>query len=109
MALTHANHGQLIDLKPLADGSADSPSTSLIKTEQLQLMPVVLRSGQRLPEHKVAGEISIQCLAGHVRLVLPGQQMPLAAGQLVVLRGSEPHALLAEADSSLLVTLVLRH
>ena len=35
--------------------------------------------------------------------------MPLAAGQLVVLRGSEPHALLAEADSSLLVTLVLRH
>jgi len=109
MALTHANHGQLIDLKTLADGSTDSPSTSLIKTEQLQLMHVVLHSGQRLPEHKVAGEISIQCLAGRVQLVLPGQRLPIAAGQLIVLRGGEPHALVAEQDSCLLVTLVLRH
>ncbi|QPF72824.1 cupin [Roseateles sp. DAIF2] len=109
MALTHANHGQLIDLKPLADGSTDSPSTSLIKTDQLQLLHVVLHAGQRLPEHKVAGELSLQCLAGRVRLIMPGTELPLAAGQLTVLRGGEPHAVLAEQDSCLLLTLILRH
>lgn len=109
MALTHANYGQLIDLKPLADGSTDSPSTSLIKTEQMQLMHVVLHAGQKLPEHKVAGEISIQCLAGRVRLSMPGIAMPLAAGQLIVLRGGELHAVEAEQDACLLVTLLLRH
>jgi quercetin dioxygenase-like cupin family protein len=109
MALIHANHGQLIDLKPLADERTDSPSTSLIKTGQLQLLHVVLHAGQQLPEHKVAGEISIQCLAGRVQLRTPGITMPLAAGQLTVLRGGEPHAVLAEQDSCLLVTLVLKH
>lgn len=107
MALTHARHAQLIDLAPLADGSTDSPSTSLIKTEQLQLLHMVLHAGQCLPEHKVAGELLLQCLAGRVRLSLPGIEMPLAAGQLTVLRGGEPHALLAEQDSCLLLTLVL--
>lgn len=107
MALTHAQYGQLIDLKPLADGATDSPSTSLIKTEQLQLMHMVLHAGQTLPEHKVAGELSLQCLAGRVRLRTPGHELPLAAGQLIVLRGGEPHALVAELDSCLLLTLLL--
>jgi quercetin dioxygenase-like cupin family protein len=109
MALPHANYKQLIDLKPLAGDGTDSPSTSLIKTGQLQLLHVVLHAGQQLPEHRVAGEISLQCLAGRVQLRTPGITMPLAAGQLTVLRGGEPHAVVAEQDSCLLVTLVLKH
>lgn len=109
MALEHAHIGQLIDLKPLAEGDTDSPSTSLIKTEQLQLLHVVLRAGQRLPEHKVSGELCVQCLAGRVRLVMPGTELPLAAGQLTVLGGGELHAVLAEQDSCLLLTLILVH
>lgn len=108
MALTHANPGQLIDLVPLADGKTDSPSTSLIKTEQLQLLHMVMHAGQSLPEHQVAGELILQCLAGRVRLRTPGQQMPLSAGQLVLLRGGEKHAVEAELDSCLLLTLALR-
>ncbi|MDN3546066.1 MAG: AraC family ligand binding domain-containing protein [Roseateles asaccharophilus] len=107
MALTHAKHGQLIDLAPLADGSTDSPSTSLIKTEQLQLIHMVLHAGQRMPQHKVAGELVLQCLAGRVRLQMPGTEQPLAAGQLTVLRAGEPHAVLAEQDSCVLLTLLL--
>jgi quercetin dioxygenase-like cupin family protein len=109
MALTHAKPGQLIDLKPLADGHTDSPSTSLIKTEQLQLIHLVLHAGQKLAEHKVAGELVVQCLDGRVELVLPGQRQPLAAGQLTVLPGGAPHAVEAVQDSCLLLTLMLRH
>lgn len=108
MALTHANYDQLIDLKPLA-GDTDSPSMSLIKTEQLQLQHIVLHAGQQLPEHKVAGESTIQCLSGRVSLRTPGYAIPLSAGQLIVLKGGETHALVAEQDACLLVTLLLRH
>ncbi|MDN3922804.1 cupin [Roseateles violae] len=109
MAIPHANHGQLIDLKPLSESGGEGQSTSLIKTDQLQLLHIVLRQGQQLHEHKVAGELSIQCLAGRVRLDLPGRQIPLSAGQLTLLHGGEPHALVAELDSSLLLTLALQH
>ncbi|MET0520233.1 MAG: hypothetical protein ABW005_15535 [Burkholderiaceae bacterium] len=107
MALSHANYTQLIDLGPLADGGTDSPSTSLIKTEHMQLLHLVLHRGQSLPQHKLAGELSLQCLAGRVRLSTPGLELPLSAGQLIVLRGGEPHTLLAEQDSCLLLTLLL--
>lgn len=109
MALQHAHHAQLIDLTPLADQHTDSPSTSLIKTAQLQLLHVVLHAGQKLPEHKVAGELCVQCLAGRVLLRMPGLELPLSAGQLTVLEGGAAHALLAELDSCLLLTLVLKH
>lgn len=108
MALPHANHGQLIDLNPLSHYSGDSQSTSLIKTDQLQLLHILLRAGQQLPEHKLAGELSIQCLAGRVRLDMHGNHLPLCAGQLTLLHGGETHAVVAELDSSLLLTLALR-
>ena len=108
MAIQHANHGQVIDLKPLSEYSGDHPSTSLIKTDQLQLLHIVLRAGHQLHEHKIAGEVSIQCLAGRVRVDMPGTHLPLSAGQLTVLHGGESHAVVAELDSSLLLTLVLK-
>jgi quercetin dioxygenase-like cupin family protein len=107
MALQHANHGQLIDLKTLAEYSPDSPSTSLIKADQLQLLHLVLPKGQHMHEHKLAGELSIQCLAGRIRLDMHGTHLPLSAGQMTLLRGGEAHAVVAELDSSLLLTLVL--
>lgn len=106
MAIQHASLGQLIDLKALTEYSADSPSTSLIKADQLQLLHLLLPAGHSLSEHKLAGELSIQCLAGRVRLDMHGTHLPLSAGQLTVLRASEAHAVVAELDSSLLLTLV---
>ena len=60
MALPHAQPFDRIDLHPLGDGLAQTPSTSLIKSHSLQLMRVVLRAGERLPEHHVRGEITLQ-------------------------------------------------
>ena len=106
MALPHANPGQLIDLHALADYEPEAQSSSLIKAEQLQLLHLLLRAGQRLPEHKLAGELSVLCLAGRVRLELPGTQTPLAAGQITLLAAGQAHAVVAELDSSLLLTVV---
>jgi len=108
MALEHAQTFEAIDLHPLADRLADARSSSLIKSNQLQLMRVVLRAGERLPEHHVRGEITLQCLEGRAAVQTPGHHVELGAGQLVLLPAGEPHAVHALLDTSLLVTVSLQ-
>jgi quercetin dioxygenase-like cupin family protein len=107
MALSHAHPLDTIDVRPLGDSLAATPSTSLIKTESLQLMRVVLRRGETFAEHRVPGEITIHCLEGEAALSTPTRECLLTAGQLVLLAGGEPHGLRAITDASLLVTLRL--
>jgi quercetin dioxygenase-like cupin family protein len=108
MALKHAQPFEAIDLQPLGERLAASVSTSLIKSQSLQLMRVVLRAGEGLPEHHVHGEITLQCLEGRAAVLTPGRRSELAAGQVVLLPAGEPHAVQAITDASLLVTVSLR-
>ena len=107
MALPHAQPFDRIDLHPLGDGLAQTPSTSLIKSHSLQLMRVVLRAGERLPQHHVRGEITLQCLEGRTELLTPGRKVVLSAGEVVLLPAGEPHALHALSDTSCLGTVSL--
>jgi quercetin dioxygenase-like cupin family protein len=107
MALPHAQARDVIDLQPLGEAVAQTPSTSLIKTAQLQLMRVVLRAGQSLPEHRVPGEITLHGLEGEAVVTTAEGDRVLKAQQLVLLPGGEPHAVHARSDCSLLVTVRL--
>ncbi len=80
MALPHAQPLDTIDLRPLAESLAATPSSSLIKTRSLQLMRVVLRRGETLPEHQVPGEITVHCLEGEAVLGTPMRECLLTAG-----------------------------
>ena len=108
MALPHAQPLDIIDVRPFGSGLEDAVTSSLIKTPALQLMRLVLRAGQRLPEHSVAGAITLQCLEGEAVLTTPSRSCHLGAGRLVVLDGGEPHAVRAVTDTSLLVTVLLK-
>lgn len=108
MALIHAQPFDVISLKPLAAKLHEVKTHSLLKTSQLQLMRVVMLTGQTMPEHHVAGEITIQCLEGNVLISTPGRSSALADGELMALPAHEPHGLKALADSSLLVTVLLQ-
>jgi len=107
MALKHAQPFEAIDVRPLGPRLADTLTTSLIKTHSLQLMRVVLRAGESLPEHHVRGEITVQCLEGQVRLPTAQHDIALSAGQVVLLPAAEPHAVRALTDTTLLVTVSL--
>lgn len=107
MALEHAQPLEVINIHPLGAALRETPSHSLLKTDKLQLMRVVLPAGQGMPPHHVEGEVSILCIEGLVIVRAPGRNCNLAPGQLVVLPPGEPHSVLAEDDSSLLVTLLL--
>ena len=55
----------------------------------------------------LAGETTVQCLQGRIEFTVPGQVQTLQAGQLLYLRGGEPHSLMALEDACALVTIVL--
>ena len=107
MALPHADLLDIINVAPLGDALAGAVSTSLIKTDRLQLLHLVLRAHQDQPEHHVDDECTVQCLEGVVEVVMPGGVRQLSAGQLLVLPGKERHSLRARTDCAVLVTLLL--
>ena len=109
MALPHAQPLDVIGVRPLGDGLAAAPSTSLLKTDRLQLLHLVLPAHKDQPEHHVDDECTIHCLEGDIEVVMPGGSRRLGAGQLVVLPAQPRHSLRARSDSAVLVTLLLKH
>ena len=107
MALAHSQPLDIIDLHPLGAALASTPSHSLVKTERLQLIRVVLAAGEGVPAHHLEGEVSIQCIEGLVLVKAPRRECRIGPGQLVVLPAGEPYAVQAEKSSSLLVSMLL--
>lgn len=109
MALPHAQLMDIVNVAPLGDALANAVSTSLIKTDRLQLLHMVMRAHQDQPQHHVSDECTIHCLEGDIEVVMPAGNRRLRAGQLVVLPAGEKHSVRARADSAILVTLILRN
>ena len=108
MALPHAQLLDVINVGPLGSALHDAVSTSLLKTERLQLLHMVLPARRDQPAHQVDDECTIHCLEGDVEVQMPGGARRLGPGQLVVLPAQQRHSLHARVDSAVLVTLLLR-
>ena len=109
MAIAHAAAGQVIDVRPLGERLKESRTTTLIKTDRLEVIRLVIPAGKEVPTHKTAGEITVQCLEGRVDFTALGRTETLQAGQLLWLSGNEMHSLKGIVDSSVLVTVLLEH
>jgi quercetin dioxygenase-like cupin family protein len=107
MALPHANPLDVINVAPLGDQLKGAVSTSLIKTDRMQLLHMVLAAHQDQPQHHVSDECTIHCLEGEVEVVLNGGVRKLRQGQMVLLPAGEEHSLRARSDCTVLVTLLL--
>lgn len=106
MALQRPVSGELIDIRPLRDRLADTPSTALVRTDDFEVMRMVLPAGKSVPQHHVPGELTIQCLEGTVELQAHGKTQALRAGDLVYLECDVPHALYALENAAILVTML---
>ncbi len=107
MAMHHALSGELIDIRPLGDALNTTRTVTLYKTQHLEVFRVVLLAGKEMPEHKVVGELTVQCLEGSVEFSIGTTHDVMRSGDLKCLAGGIPHALRAIENSSLLVTLLL--
>lgn len=106
MALHHAVSGEIIDIRPLGEKLKQGISATLVKTTHLQVFRYILLEGKEFAEHKVHGEITVQCLEGVVEFTSQSQKKLLRAGELVYLTGDDPHALKGIEDASVLVMIV---
>lgn len=106
MAIPHAQPGEVIDVRPLADQLAASITKTLIKTQHVEVIRMVLPAGKMLTQHKAPGEIIVQCLEGDITFTTMGEPKKLLAGDMLYLAAGEVHALEAVEDSSFLLTIV---
>jgi len=109
MALEHAKPGDIITLTHADEDAATFSSIALTKTDQIELIRLVLPAGKEMPEHHVKGEITFQCLSGEITFITRGVPTTLKAGQMLYVEGGAPHAVRAVTDSVALLTIVLRH
>jgi quercetin dioxygenase-like cupin family protein len=108
MSLPHAAPGQVINIRPLNGKLRESVSTALFKASELEVMRLVLEAGKEIPEHRVAGEITIHCLEGAIELRAHDRTQTLRQGEMVYLAGNEPYSLRAVDDASVLMTVSLK-
>jgi len=94
---------------PLGNNMGDATSATLMKSAGLELIRLVIPTGKEIPPHRVRGEITVQCIEGHVGFEHDGRAIDLLPGDLLHLCPQEIHAIKGLADSSVLVTRVLPH
>jgi quercetin dioxygenase-like cupin family protein len=109
MAIDHALPGQAIDVRPLGGALSTARTTALFKSDDLEVMRLVLPAGKSLPPHKVPGEITVQCIEGSIAVDAAGQRHLLRAGQLLYVRGNVLHSVTAIESASALVTVALKN
>ncbi len=109
MAIPHAESADVLDIRPLGAELKDAKTTTLIMTDCLEVIRLVLPADKEIKPHNVPGEVTVQCLEGNVVFSTETSKWELTAGKLLFLRGSDEHALRAVEDSSLLVTILLEH
>ncbi len=80
-------------------------SKTLVKHADFRIVLTVLQSEARLHEHKAAGRISVQVVAGHIRMHVGGKIFDLPAGHLLALERALPHDVEALEDSAFLLTI----
>lgn len=107
MSLSHALSGEAIDVQPYGSRLPAQRTVALFKSEQLEVMRLVLAAGKSMPTHRVPGALTIQCLEGELDVVVYNDRTLLCAGQLLFLHGDVPHSLSARTPASALVTMVL--
>lgn len=108
MAIHHAMSGEAVDVRPLGARLGDAASVALFKSDDLEVIRLVLPRGKSLPVHRVDGEITVQCIEGRIELAADSRPIVLTAGQLVFLSGGVEHGVSATEDSSALLTIALR-
>ena len=107
MAIRHAQRGEVIDVRPLGSALATAKTCTLLKTEKVEIIRLVMAAGKVLAEHKARGEITLHCLEGRIAFTALGQTNELTAGQLMYLTAGEPHSVQCLENTSFLLTILL--
>lgn len=94
---------------PFGKAVSSATSAMLMRSAGLEMIRLVIPAGKEIPPHRCAGELTVQCIEGHVVFEHDGRSIDLHAGDLLHLCPRESHALKGISDSSVLVTRLRPH
>lgn len=77
---------------------------TMVKYEDFRIVLTAIKGGTRIQEHHSAGRISVQAVAGHIRMRALGREFDLPQGRLLVLDRGVQHDVEALEDSAFLLT-----
>jgi quercetin dioxygenase-like cupin family protein len=103
VALPHCRPGEVARLAPIGEDTART--VALARTGSFEAVHLVVRAGQSIAPHRVAGSMTLHCIAGHVRFDGASKAELRASDWLFLAPGTE-HALEALTDASLLLTIL---
>ncbi len=84
---------------------AGHTARTIAKYPDLRLVLVVMKAGSRLVEHRTSGRISVQVLAGLIRVNACGEGTQMPAGSLLTMDRDMVHDVEAIEDSAFLLTI----
>jgi nucleotide-binding universal stress UspA family protein/quercetin dioxygenase-like cupin family protein len=102
-----AKPGEPIDVRPLGTALVSSHGRRLVRTSTVEVVRLIVRAGQEIPQHTSKGEILVHYLEGRVAFTALGKTQVLEVGKLLHLPAGEPHALKGIEDASLLLTILV--
>lgn len=103
MAIHHCLSGEVSRLRAIDDPAART--VALAKTASFEAIHLVVRAGESIAPHRVAGSMTLYCIAGYVRI--DGASPPdLRTGDWLFLDPGAQHAVRAIVDSALLLTIL---
>lgn len=108
MTVPRNKPGDLFEIRPVEANPVISETATLLKTDDLEMIRLVVPAGRDVPTHELQGDIVIHCLEGRVSVAAMGQVQSLLAGQLVHFQANEPISVQGMEDAVLLVTIVHR-
>jgi quercetin dioxygenase-like cupin family protein len=106
MAIPHATPGEVVDVRPYGPELPSQSTRTLVKTDRLEIIRLVLPAGKELAPHRAPGVLVVHCLEGQATFSALGGDHELTAGTLLYLDANEPHAVKAVEATSLLLTLM---
>lgn len=77
---------------------------TMAKYEDFRIVLTAIKGGARIHQHHSAGRISVQTVAGHIRMRALDRQFDLPLGRLLVLDRGVQHDVEAVQDSAFLLT-----
>lgn len=77
---------------------------TMVKYEDFRVVLTAIKGGTRIQEHHSAGRISVQTVAGHIRMRAVEREFDLPQGRLLVLDRAVQHDVEALEDSAFLLT-----
>ena len=100
-----------IDLQAEIEGLHREPAwqtgisrKSLVRYADFRINPIAIRAGMRIEEHQNPGRVSVQPIAGHIRMRALGTVFDLPRGKVLVLDRAVRHDVEAVEDSAFLLT-----